>query len=161
MNKVCVILVVMFFNIPLIMGQSNNQLDSLINESFISFVMKQKEYQKKGIINDEYFKNLYFLADNLPRSFQLCKQLQDMGFGYFTLTNPNTKSIKKGKEHIVVFCDILLKNNQLNITLSDKRVTLLKNNHWGVATSDWGDYIYEFSCETQKWILVETKYGGI
>ena len=151
-----------FFVCPFINGQTS-QLDSMVNESLVAFIKERKEQfcKRTDIGVDDYFKNLYLLIDNLPRDFQFCKQLQDMQLPFFSLTNPNTKKMKKGEKYIVIFTDISLINNQLKIILSDKRVTYIKSNHLNIAISDWGEYFYEYSCDGKKWQLVDTKYGGI
>ena len=154
-------LISIFLICQYVKGQTDSQLDSLINKSFISFIENRKELINKGIIHKEYFKNLYFLIDNLPRNFQFCKQIQDMGFSYFTLINPNTRNMKKGQGYIVIFTDISIINGKLIIALSDRSITRIKRNHIGIAISDWGDYVYEYSCEKQKWILLETKWWNI
>jgi hypothetical protein len=49
----------------------------------------------------------------------------------------------------------------LVISLGGRIVKLIKNNNLEVSVGDWSVFTYEYSCEKQKWLLVNTEYGGI
>lgn len=52
-------------------------------------------------------------------------------------------------------------DNQLILTLTSRNVRLTKNGHLNMSLTIWKKYIYEYSCNKQKWILIEEKYGGV
>ena len=69
------------------------------------------------------------------------------------------KELKKGID--VCFVWLQLTERQLVISIGGRIVKLIKTNNLEVSVGDWSVFTYEYSCEKQKWMLVNTEYGGI
>ena len=160
MKSTLIIFVILFFSCNL-KGQNLSDLDSLINKSLVYYLENRKELNRKTIVSDSYFKNLYLLIDNFPRNIQFCEEVQKMQIPYISLINPPIKHMKKGNNYYVIFLNMTLQNNKLDIMFTDSVVTLVNKKSINQAISDWGIYTFEYSCQSQQWILVETKYSGI
>lgn len=143
-------------------AQEVSQLDSLINVSLLSYIDNLKGLCNKGALSEDYLKKIYISVDNYPRNFSFCKQLQDMDLKYISLTNiSHQKKIKKKKGYNVIFLEIALTDSCLKIIYSDRNVSTHQKNNIKIGLSNWGIFIYKYSCEKQKWLLIEAEYGGV
>jgi hypothetical protein len=141
--------------------QRQYQLNKMINGSLLLYLDWKSDLTGKTCKScGEYAP--YICIDNYPSNFSFSEEILNRNVRFMSLQNLSGQNeLKKGKEHGFVFMGISLEKNQITITLSGKNVSIPKKNHLNVAVVDWGTYTYEYSCENQKWILVETKYGGI
>lgn len=154
-------LVVFMVMLPIcfyIKAQKNNQLDSLINASLVTYMVRN--YESNLLKNSS--EDIHILIDNYPRNFVFCQKIQDMKLKYISLMNLSSqKGIQKEKRIKTIFLDINLEGNQLTITFSDRVVTIQKNNDLKIELSDWGNFIHKYSCEKQEWFLSKIEYRGI
>jgi hypothetical protein len=59
-----------------------------------------------------------------------------------------------------LFVSFQLNNNEFQVRVTKKVVTLKKKGIW-IGLSDWGVYYYEYSCDRKRWELTKTTYGGV
>ena len=138
------------------------QLNKMIVSSLNSFISESNNYVKRGIVIADTTHH-YILKDGLPLTFPY-NSLKNVTF--FSLENleglPDSFKKKLNKGARVFFVYIFLTDNQFVITVSHESVRRKKKNHIHIITGfHWGVFTYDYSCENQQWILVETKYGGL
>ncbi len=163
MKKIAIVLFtfIILCSVSKLQAQENVLLDSMINKSLVTYINKYKEDIEKGSINED-LKNLCIVIDNYPRNFVFCQAIQDMNLKYISLVNFQCqKELRKKENYRAIFLGINLTSHRLSIAFSTKILTIHKKNNLHIGISDWGDFIYEYSCEKQEWILVEVKYGGV
>jgi len=161
MKKIWIFIAIFFVSIPL-MGQEKNQLNQMIVSSLNSFISESNNFVKRGIVIADTTHH-YILKDGLPLNFPF-DELKNVTF--FSLENleglPNLFKKKLNKGVSAFFVHTRLMDNQFVITVSNESVRRQKKNHINIITGfHWGVFTYDYSCENQQWILVETKYGGI
>ena len=151
-----------FFFVFLDTHGQENQLNTMVNESLLFYLENINDYVERGIINKGYTKNLYIVLDVYPLNFSFGEKITEKNLNYISLTNtlPYKKALKKGV-NVILLSSIKMTNNQLVISFTSQYAKLKKKKHLHLTISDWGDYIYDYSCEKQEWILVEKKYGGV
>ncbi|GAB6013508.1 DUF6794 domain-containing protein [Viscerimonas tarda] len=141
--------------------QETNQLNKMINSSITSYIIWKNDFAKRGISLLDTCQH-YVCKDGLPADFPF-DSIQNVTF--FSLHNLNglpksfQKELKKGISAYFVW--VKLTDKQFVITVGGRGVKLMKKNHIGISVSDWGIFTYEYSCEKQKWLLVNADYGGI
>lgn len=157
-----ILLIILCFFFSFIKAQEGNQLNEMINESLIAYLDNINKYVEKGIIVKDYPEKLHIVIDVYPLNFLFNDSILRMKLNYISLTNlnPYKQKLKKGVS-VILLDGIKLRDNQLIITFSSRYAKLKKGNNLHLIISDWGNFTYEYSCEKQKWILTETKYGGI
>jgi len=163
MKKIILILFVGLYSTCFnLKAQEISQLDSLINISLLNYMNNLKGLCNKGALSEDYLKNIYISVDNYPRNFSFCKKLQDMELKYISLTNiSNQKLFKKKKGYNVIFLEMKLTDNCLKIIYSDRNVSTHQKNNIKIGLSNWGNFVYKYSCERQKWLLMGAEYGGV
>ena len=156
--------IAIFFISSQLNGQIINHLDNMIISSLNSFIAESNNNVRRGIVRADTT-HYYVCTDGLPALFPY-DSLKNVAF--FSLRNleglPDSfkKELNKEKEIRVLFVNIRLTNNQLVITVANNGVRRIRKNHLGISTGfHSGFFTYDYSCENQQWILVETKYGGI
>jgi len=160
MKRIVAIIVVLtlFFQLK---GQESNQLNEILTESLRSYLNYKSDLQSKVCKNCEKLQ-IYICKDGLPADFPF-DSIQDVAF--FSLHNLNglsksfQKELKKGIGAYFVW--IKLTDEKLTIHIGSRGVKLVKKNNIGISIGEWGIFTYEHSCEKQKWLLVNTDYGGI
>lgn len=161
MKKIWIFIAIFFVSIPL-MGQGKNQLNEMIITSLNAYIEHIHDWMDKGIIVKEQTCHHYVCKDGFPRYFPF-DSVQNITFfsvDFFSIySNPFKRKLKKGIG--ALFVSFELADNQLRIAVSSRSVKLTNKKNISVGLSDWGHYFYEYSCENQQWILIETKYGGI
>jgi hypothetical protein len=160
MKRISLVIAVLFISFQS-KGQKINQLNEMTNSSINSYIAWNNDFVKRGIsLRDTCLH--YVCKDGLPADFPF-DSIQNVTF--FSLHNLNglpksfQKELKKGiSAH---FVRIKLTNKQFVITVGGHGVKLMKKNHIRISVGDWGIFTYEYSCEKQKWLLVNADYGGI
>ncbi|MDL2241661.1 hypothetical protein LJB91_01990 [Bacteroidales bacterium OttesenSCG-928-L03] len=161
MKKTLTIITIIFISFQ-IKGQENNQLNEMISSSIDSYIMKGNDFEKRGISpRDSCF--YYICKDGIPADF-LYNSVNNIVF--FSLENINglSKSFQKELRKSINSYFIRIKlteDNQFIITVRDCNVKLIQKNHIEISITDWGIFVYKYSCEEQKWYLDEAKYGGV
>ncbi|MDR3327711.1 MAG: hypothetical protein LBT04_06265 [Prevotellaceae bacterium] len=160
MKKIYFVIMLISMSSQLV-GQSNNQLNEMIIESLRSYLNYSSELQKKVCSNCEKH-NTYICNDGLPADFP-CDSMQNVTFLSLHNWNGLSKSLQKELKKGISACFVWLKltDRQLVISIGGRSVKLIKKNNLGISVGDWGIFTYEYSCEKQKWLLVNTEYGGI
>jgi hypothetical protein len=119
------------------------------NELFI-------QAKKNNVVNSS-FKNLYLINENdLPYLYSSSESIE---FKYIDIYSPKSKKIlKKG----IFAWKILtsLTKDTFSITIIDFRITY-KNNNYNYANGGGSKTIFKYSCQENKWILIESKISGI
>jgi hypothetical protein len=141
--------------------QRQYQLNKMINESLLSYLNWKSDLISRTCQNCKEYAS-YICVDNYPSNFSFSKEIQKRNVKFMSLQNlSGQKELKKGKGYGFVFLGISLDQNRIIITVSGKGVSIPKKNHLHMVVGDWGVFTYDYSCENQQWILIETKYGGI
>jgi len=160
MKRIFVIIsfVYIYFSIN---AQENNQLNEFIVSSINSYIKWNNDFVKRGISLSDT--SIYYVCmDGLPKNF-CYEKLQNVTFFSFNnidgLPSSFKKKLKKGIK--TLFININISNNQLVITVAGKGVRNTKKNYIGIIIGDFGIYTYKYSCERRRWILFDTRYGGV
>lgn len=137
------------------------QLNKMIISSLNSFIAENNRLVK-GVINTDTT-HYYISKDGLPLNFPY-SSLKNVTF--ISLDNldglPNSFKRKLNKGVRVLFVYVRLSDNQFVITVFNNSVRRIKKNRINITEGfHRGIFTYEYSCENQQWILIETKYGGI
>lgn len=160
MKRILIVIVAFFLSFQM-KGQKNNQLNEIITASINSHIAWKNDFVKRGIIQNDTCLN-YFCKEGLPTGFPYDNMKNIVFFSLENLDGlPKSfkKELKKGVDACFIW--INLTNNQLVITVRDQGVKLMKKSHIEIRASDWSIFTYEYSCEKQKWLLIETKNGGV
>jgi len=159
MKKIVIFIILfMFFQLK---GQANNQQNEMIISSINSYITWKNSFVKGGItIRDTC--HYYVCKDGLPNDFPY-DSMQNVTFLSLHNWNGLSKSFKKELKKGISLCFVWLKltDRQLVVSIGGRGVKLIKKNNLGISVGDWGIFTYEYSCEKQKWLLVNTEYGGI
>lgn len=160
MKRTISVIVVLFVLFQL-KGQEKNQLDKLVISAIKSYIIDNKDLVRQRFSLQDTSR-YYICMDGLPADFP-CDSIQNVTF--FSLNNleglPNSFKHKLKKGIKTLFVGLKISNNQIVITVTGRGVKRPKKNNISIVTGDWCVSIYEYSCEKQKWELIETKYGGI
>jgi hypothetical protein len=136
-------------------------LNAMIISSINSYIASDKDLVKQGFSLMDTSR-YYVCVDGLPADFPY-NSVQNSTF--FSLNNvegiPNFLKHKLNKGIKILFVWLKLTDRQLVIHIGGRGVKLIKKNQLGISVGDWGIFTYEYSCEKQKWELIETKFGGI
>lgn len=159
--KKIIILAGIFFLIINTYAQ-NNFMEYSIDKSLTSFIKKLKESQEKGIVDPDYFDNLYFSIDNYPPHYSFRDSIFDIPVKYISLINylEYNKLLKKGI-WILSINNLELNNNKLMIVYTLRRVQLKKKGQLFIGLSDSASFTYRYSCDNNEWILINEEYSGI
>ena len=153
--KIVISLIIVFFSLSS-KGQ-NNQLEDIIKKSLNLYVEKEKESIRNAIEKNK----LFFSIDNYPPNFTFEDTIQGIPIKYINLQNASAlKKILRKEVGIISLSTIELKKNELIIGFSSYGAKLKKKVLY-MYLSEGISFVYEYSCEKQKWILVETKYKWI
>jgi len=135
-----------------------NQLNEVLIESLRLNLKHDLDFHNKHFKDRPPPKN-YVCKEGLPAGFPF-DVLPDVTF--FSMWDSNKsfqKILKKGIGAYLVY--ITLTGKQIIVTIDDRGVKLARKNHVETSISDWGVITYDYSCEKQKWLLVNTEYNGI
>lgn len=137
---------------------NNNQLDSLILSSLSLYIHKDKQYIEERTLKDY----LYFSIDNYPPFFNFKDSIQGIKLKYISITNYTgfEKRLKKGIG-VISLTKTELHNNRLTIVFAPYAVKLMNKRHLNMIVGESYSFIYEYSCDKQKWILTDSTYNGI
>ena len=79
-----------------------------------------------------------------------------------SITSPKFRKYLKKEQYVLLFDGIFLDSNKLIIQFSERSVQYkTKEKYLNIAISDWYKYIYEYSYEEKRWILIEKVFDGI
>ena len=146
-NKISIIIGFMF-SIMVCYGQSDNQLNDLLNKSI-----------EKHMVNKN-LEQVVFLKDNIPLDFQFSKTIIDSyGVTFFDRSNYRKSELKEGIRCFRLL-PVVLNDNALLITIADIFVSR-KGNNTIVGSGDYIIYEYKYSCEKKQWELFDIKAKGI
>lgn len=156
-----ILLFTIFLSFSQLKCQESNRIDEMIASSVNSYIEWRKSLFKEEISNQDTC-HYYFCIDGFPYNFNYINESKinkNITFLSFYNKLPIKKELKKGIG--VVFLGMEIIDNQLILTLTSRNVRLTKNGHLNMSLTIWKKYIYEYSCNKQKWILIEEKYGGV
>lgn len=142
-------------------GEAGNQLNEMIISSINSYITWKNSFVKDGIsLHDTC--HYYVCKDGFPADFPY-DSMQNVTFLSLHNWNGLSKSLKKELKKGIDVCFVWLKltERQLVISIGGRRVKLIKKSDFEINMGDWSVFTYEYSCEKQKWMLVNTEYGGI
>jgi hypothetical protein len=160
MKRIVIAIVVLFMSMQM-KGQEDNQLNKMIISSISSYITWKNDFVKRGISLRDTCHH-YICRDGLPADFHYdsIKNVTYFSVYYFKSSSKSLrKELKKGISAYFVW--IKLTDKQFVITVGGRSVKLMKKNHIEISVGDWGIFTYEYSYEKQKWLLVNTEYGGI
>ncbi len=157
MKKVLISLFFIVVSYPLI-GQSKNQLNDLITECLHLFIEYDSDLQNKTDNNNV----IYICKDGLPLDFPY-NLFPDYSFFSLEYNQYNSNVCKKSFQNEVssYFVCYELMNNQISIIVSKRSIKTFNRKRMEVGISDWGKYLFVFSCSTSEWQLMNTQYGGV
>lgn len=135
-------------------GQENNQLENMIKLGLNSYVEKLKESSSNTYP--------YFSIDNYPPHFNFGDTIRGIPIKYINLQNRSAckKELKKGLE-VISLTRLQLEKNSLKITFAMYNAKIEGKSDLHMAIVESRTFVYIYSCEKEKWILQETKYGGV
>jgi hypothetical protein len=142
-------------------GEASNQLNEMIISSINSYITWKNSFVKGGIsLHDTC--HYWVCKDGFPADFPY-DSMQNVTFLSLHNCNGLSKSLKKELKKGIDACFVWLKltERQLAISIGGRRVKLIKKSDFEISVGDWSFFTYEYSCEKQKWLLVNTEYGGI
>ena len=155
MKKIYFFIILLMVSCRLV-GQDKNQLNEYIISSIESYIEWYNDLVKRGISSVDT-SNYYVCMDGFPANFPYSR-LQNVTFftvKFFQMrSNPLKKQLKKGM--VALFMSFEIKNNQLQIIVSDRTVKLIDKNTISLAIRDCKIYTYEYSCRNEKWELKDT-----
>ena len=138
-------------------AQESNRLNEMLNECLLSYLDWQSD-----LINKTVESKVYICLDNLPNGFAFSEGVLEKDVKFMSLHNlSGQRELKKNKKYRFVFVGIALIKNHIYITVSGKNVSVPKRNHVHIEAVDCGVFTYDYSCDNQEWVLVETKFGGV
>ncbi|MFT3995748.1 MAG: hypothetical protein QM654_18135 [Dysgonamonadaceae bacterium] len=157
MKRIILFLSFLFFFLNIV--SQNNQLEDYLNRGLISYFNKIKENQEKGIVDSSFFDDLYLSVDNFPPGYSFENKIE---IKYISLKNNKgyEKELKKGI-WVILLKKVELKNNQLIIVYTLNKATLKNKKQLSMELSDSVSCIYEYSCNENKWMLINEKYSGV
>lgn len=102
--------------------------------------------------------SLYLInEDDLP--YKYSPPLENIMFKYIDVYNPeNKKTLKKGIFAWKILAS--LKNDTFIITIIDFTITY-KNGNYNYANGGGSKTLFQYSCQENKWVLIESKSSGI
>ena len=156
--KTNLLLIILF---SVLKGYSQNQKNEckLMIDSAISIRVNEFYTQmKKNNAGNSLPKNLYLINENdLPYFYS--SLLTDIQFKYLSIYSPNSKKVlKKGIFAWKVSASLI--NDTFNITIIDFTSTYKKGNY-NYANGGGSKTVFKYSCQENKWILIESKNSGI
>ena len=153
--KIVIGLIIIFFSLSS-KGQ-NNQLEVIIEKSLNSYIEKRKESIKVATIKG----NLFFSTNNYPPYFNFKDTIQGIRIKYINLQDNSVyKRLKKGIG-VVSLTKVELEGSKLIIIFARFGAKIERKNDIRMKISDSSSFIYEYSCEQQKWLLFKTEHNGI
>ncbi|MBR0298931.1 MAG: hypothetical protein IJQ93_01280 [Bacteroidales bacterium] len=154
MRKLFISLLFVLTSCP-VFGQDTNQLNTMIIDCLQTYSVHALDLSPgEG--------NVVVCKDGLPSDFPYSRFTSIAFFStdcFWSYSNPLKKQLKKNIP--ALFVSFELDNNLLKITISKKYVRLLNRKTLSIALSDWGQFVYIYSCEENKWKLMDIKYGGV
>lgn len=160
--KKIIILISTFLFVANILIAQKNQLECNVGKSLTSFIESLKENHKKGIIDQEYFDNLYVSIDNYPPQFSFKDSILDIPIKYISITNySGYEKLLKNGVWVISLSHLGIESNRLIITYTLRKVILKKKAHLLIELSDSATFTYEYSCDNDEWILINTEYSGV
>lgn len=129
-------------------------IDSAISIRVNEFSIQEK---KANAINS-LLKDLYLINENdLPYSYS--SALADVKFKYMNIYSPKSKKVlKKGISAWKILTS--LTKDTFNITIIDFKITY-KNGNYNYVNGGGSKTFFRYSCQENKWILIESKNSGI
>ncbi|MBD8388710.1 hypothetical protein [Dysgonomonas sp. BGC7] len=152
-NQITILTIILSFISILLVGQTNNQINEMINNSLLSIVEKERNFEKKGIVTSYYIENLYILTDNLPLNFVFSDSVNNINFKKASLKDIPVKNLKKGISAIS-FSYFILDNNKISIHFINKSIKINKKD-LSISLGYGYIFTYEYSCEKDMWKLVD------
>lgn len=160
MKRIFIVIVILFISFQ-IKGQENNQLNEIITSSINSYITNDKKMVREGISLMDTSR-YYICMDGLPAHFPTDSVKNATFFSLINIEGlPNSFKNKLKKGIKTLFINTHLSKNHLIITVARRGIKRKKGNNVSIAIGDWSIFTYEYSCEKQKWLLIETKNGGV
>ena len=117
-------------------------------------IMLQKKIDSKDVSNN---RELYLLDEN-DRSYPyLHKSLKNVKSIDLTMAR-NDRRLKHGINAWKIIP--VLKGGRITITIIDFRITY-KSNQFNYANGGGSEFVFQFSCEKNEWMLVASKTDGL
>lgn len=140
--------------------QNEKLLYKGIRVTLSEFIKKRKDFTASGVVKK--FDNLIVCIDGFPPNFYFEPTIEGVKINYISLIDyqGNEKKLQKGMG-VLLLTPIEINKNKLEINLAYFTVRLLEKKHFNMSYLDSMKSVYEYSCERQEWILMETKYGSI
>ena len=152
-------MLIVFSYLPL-KAQQENQLNNIIISSLKSYISWNNSLRDR--LNLSSLNCYYLCKDGIPLSFPY-DSLENIVYGSLEniegLTSMYKRKLNEGIGFL--FVNINLTGANLTITVSGKDVKRIKKRQLHIAIVDWGQYTYEYSCETREWELKQVKYGEL
>ncbi len=132
-------------------GQSkNNEYKKMVDSAIVM--------QTTHIDKVPYQSGIYLL-DGKDQAYMLTLDADQKKFSYMNVYDKRNKGLlKKGIEAWKVLP--VLNGNRLTVSIVYFSVTYKKNNY-NFTNGGGATVIFEYSCEKNKWIFIETKWSGI
>jgi len=166
MRKILLLfLTILFSNVALC--QTENELNNMIVESTSKFIdsckesykYPRKEYERKG--DKRTVVDLYYCVEGLPSCFSdeyvTIKGVKPINVNFFKCNAKQVvKDMRRGID--VVFIKYELNSNQILIITRLVQARLHGNRQIDLgSTEDSLRFLYQYSCESNTWELVESK----
>jgi len=128
-------------------GQSkSNDYKTMVDSAVL--MQKKVAYKQNIYLIDEKNQPYILSSEKLPDNFKYI----------FLYEKRNRKILKKGINAWKILP--VLNGNKLTIDIVSFVITYKKNNY-AFGNGGGGKVVFEYSCETAKWVLLETKWSGV
>ena len=152
--RIIISLVIICLSLTDVTGQ-NNELEDIIRTSLNSYVKENREGINRATMKDKF----YFSIDNYPPHFKFEDTIQGIPVKYVNTNYPLASKISLKSTVGIAVLRIKLENSKMIISITDYSVKFEKKiSRWILNESMI--FIYEYSCEQQKWLLLKTERNG-
>lgn len=130
-------------------------MNGLLAESVEKHIRSKEQLVRKGALVEDYLGKVVFLNDNFPDDFLFPEIPEEYGIAFFDDTKYKKSELRNGI-NIFRLLPVVLSGNTLSVTIADGRLSK-KGSDVTISSSGATTYVYEYSCDTKQWGLLEIK----
>lgn len=144
------LIVLVVFACVTVYGQNKDEYKRMVDTAIILQTMNHEQ---------THYKNGIYLIDQKDQAFHLSSDNEKNKFNSINVYDKkNRSSLKKGIHAWKILP--VLKGNRLIVNIIDFNITY-KNRNYHFANGGGATVIFEYHCDTSKWVLMNTKWSGI
>ncbi len=134
-----------------------NQINKMIQDALFTVLKIEKGYIDNGIAKCKINDDFYIWIDYYPAGFELSQEILNLKLKLkFVSKYGLTQKQKEGGINGIGFSGVKIDGNQIRLYFASEEMLLFENRLLIGLNPEGYIFVYEYSCEKQEWILIQS-----